>query len=91
MASIEVKDVSLIYPVYGTNARSLKKSVINMAVGGRLCKETGIVEIEALKNINLKLNDGDRVGLIGHNGAGKTTLLKVLAQIYEPTQGTLKI
>ena len=45
--------------------------------------------VEALKNINLEINHGERVGLIGLNGAGKSTLLKVLAGIYPPTSGTI--
>lgn len=91
MAHIELEDVSLVYPVYGVNARSLKKSLLNIAVGGRLSQEKGCVEVEALKNISFQLQSGDRLGIIGHNGAGKTSLLKVLAQIYEPTQGTVRI
>jgi ABC-type polysaccharide/polyol phosphate transport system ATPase subunit len=91
MAHIELEDVSLVYPVYGVNARSLKKSLLNIAVGGRLSQEKGCVEVEALKNISFKLQSGDRLGIIGHNGAGKTSLLKVLAQIYEPTQGSVRI
>lgn len=91
MANIELDGISLVYPVYGVNSRSLKKSILNIAVGGRLSQEKGCVEIEALKNISFKLQSGDRLGIIGHNGAGKTSLLKVLAQIYEPTQGVLKI
>jgi ABC-type polysaccharide/polyol phosphate transport system ATPase subunit len=91
MANIELENLSLVYPIYGVNARSLKNSLIRMAVGGSLNKQGGCVKVEALKNINLHLQSGDRVGLIGHNGAGKTSLLKVLAQIYEPTQGVIKI
>ena len=91
MASIELEDISLSYPIYGVNARSLKTSLINMAVGGSFNRHGSCVEVNALKKINLQLRDGDRVGLIGHNGAGKTSLLKVLAQIYEPTQGVIKV
>lgn len=91
MASIVLNNVSLVYPIYGVNARSLKKSLINMAVGGRLNQEKGSVEVEALHDISFELKRGDRLGIIGHNGAGKTSLLKVLAQIYEPTQGTVKV
>src|SRR3569832_2031665 len=91
MASIELNHVSLEYPIYGTSSRSLKNTVINLATGGKLNKDDKIVRVEALKNIQLKLTNGDRVGLIGHNGAGKTTLLKVLAQIYEPSQGSVVI
>ncbi len=91
MASIELENMCLAYPIYGTNSRSLKTSVLNFATGGHLNKDAKTVTVEALKNINLKLATGDRLGLVGHNGAGKTTLLKVLAQIYEPSRGTLKI
>ena len=38
--------------------------------------------------MNLHLEEGDRVGLVGHNGAGKSTLLRLLSGIYEPTRGT---
>jgi lipopolysaccharide transport system ATP-binding protein len=43
--------------------------------------------VEALKDINLDINQGERVGLMGLNGAGKSTLLKVMAGIYPPTAG----
>lgn len=91
MATIELDKASLVYPIYGVNARSLKNQLINMAVGGRLSQEKGMVEVEALKGISFSLQSGDRLGLIGHNGAGKTTLLKLLAKIYEPSQGSVKI
>ena len=47
--------------------------------------------VEALKDINLHLREGDRVGLVGHNGAGKSTLLRLLSGIYEPTRGSADI
>ena len=43
--------------------------------------------IEALKRVNLTLNRGDIVGLVGGNGAGKTTLLRLMCGLYHPTQG----
>lgn len=43
-----------------------------------------------LKNINLKINKGDKIGIIGNNGAGKTTLLKIIAGIVRPNIGTLE-
>src|SRR3989344_4857484 len=45
----------------------------------------------ALKNINLKINEGERVGIIGRNGAGKSTLLKILSQITPPTSGEIHL
>ena len=45
----------------------------------------------ALNDINFKINQGDRLGIIGRNGAGKSTLLKILSRITEPSSGQIKI
>lgn len=45
----------------------------------------------ALSDINLKVEPGEVVGLLGHNGAGKSTLLMALAGIYAPDIGTIRI
>jgi lipopolysaccharide transport system ATP-binding protein len=45
----------------------------------------------ALKDLNLEIKQGDRVGIIGKNGAGKSTLLKLLSRITAPTEGTIKV
>ena len=42
-----------------------------------------------LRDINFRLEHGEKVALIGANGAGKTTLVKLLARLYEPTQGRI--
>lgn len=44
-------------------------------------------EFWALKDINLEIEQGDRLAIVGRNGAGKSTLLKVLSRVIEPTQG----
>lgn len=49
------------------------------------------IEKEALKNINLTINDGEIIGLIGANGAGKTTLTKILSGIIHPSAGEVSV
>jgi len=46
-------------------------------------------EFFALKNINLEIKKGERVGIIGKNGAGKSTLVKILAGITKPSFGEI--
>ncbi len=43
----------------------------------------------ATKNLNFKLAAGEKIALVGENGAGKTTLVKLLARLYEPTEGRI--
>lgn len=91
MACIEVENVSLIYPVYGSNARSFKATLLHKATGGKIGSSARRIVVEALRDVSFKLEKGDRLALFGHNGAGKSTLLKVLAQIYEPSQGRVNV
>jgi ATP-binding cassette, subfamily B, bacterial len=42
-----------------------------------------------VRNINFRLDAGEKVALIGENGAGKTTLVKLLARLYDPTEGQI--
>lgn len=53
--------------------------------------ETFYDEFWALKDIDLKIEQGDRIAILGRNGAGKSTLLKLLSRITEPTRGRIKM
>ena len=44
-----------------------------------------------LKNINLTIEPGEVVAIVGANGAGKTTLIKLLCRLYQPTMGTITL
>ena len=48
-------------------------------------------EEKALKNIDLTIEDGDFVGLIGHTGSGKSTLLQIMAGLLKPTSDSVII
>ena len=54
-----------------------------------LCRYFG--EIKALDNVDLTLEPGKIVGLLGPNGSGKTTLIKILNGLLQPTAGTVEI
>jgi lipopolysaccharide transport system ATP-binding protein len=47
--------------------------------------------IWALRDVSLKVREGEVLGIIGHNGAGKSTLLKLVTKVTAPTRGTIKI
>ena len=91
MAHIQVENVSVDFPLYHGSARSLKKTVFAVA-SGRIGEDTRQrVVVQALRNIDIDLRSGDRLGLVGTNGAGKTTLLRTIAGIYEPTAGRIRV
>ncbi|MBV9115483.1 MAG: ABC transporter ATP-binding protein [Hyphomicrobiales bacterium] len=90
MAHIRLSGVGVEFPIHNAHSRSLQLQVFGK-LGGKLAQHKQAVFVQALQGVNLALEDGDRVGIIGHNGAGKTTLLRVLAGVYEPTFGTMSI
>ncbi|HVF41162.1 MAG TPA: ABC transporter ATP-binding protein [Gemmatimonadaceae bacterium] len=45
----------------------------------------------AIRNVSMILRPGERVALVGENGAGKTTITKLLARLYEPTEGRITL
>jgi ABC-2 type transport system ATP-binding protein/lipopolysaccharide transport system ATP-binding protein len=93
MASISLENVSVSFPIYDVSSRSLKKRLLG-STGGIIkggLRRQDVSVVQALDDVSISLEHGDRVGLIGHNGSGKTTLLRVLAGIYEPNSGKVDI
>jgi ABC-type polysaccharide/polyol phosphate transport system ATPase subunit len=86
MARIKLDDVCLTFQVRQQSVLTLKDFFVGHLF--RRNAQNPIMEVRALKNIQLKVQQGDRLGVVGHNGAGKSTLLKLLAGIYPPTRGT---
>ncbi|EEW48775.1 ABC transporter, ATP-binding protein [Corynebacterium efficiens YS-314] len=91
MVSIDTYNACVDFPIFDAKSRSMKKAFLGAAGGAIGRNQDNVVVVEALKNINLHLREGDRVGLVGHNGAGKSTLLRLLSGIYEPTRGAADI
>jgi ABC-type polysaccharide/polyol phosphate transport system ATPase subunit len=48
-------------------------------------------EVWALRDVDLAIDEGDAVGIVGRNGAGKTTFLKTVARIVRPTTGLVRV
>ena len=86
---IELHGVSKQFTLRHNAAATLKDGVIRL-----FSKEGFNVNHEtfwALQDINLKVYDGEVVGILGHNGAGKSTLLRIVAQTMTPTTGQVTV
>jgi lipopolysaccharide transport system ATP-binding protein len=88
---IDVENISVWFPLYHGSARSLKKTMFAAASGRLGQDQQKRVVVRALQDVTVSIASGDRLGLVGRNGAGKTTLLRVLAGIYEPVAGRVRI
>ena len=87
MVSISLREVSLDYPLYGAYDFSVKRRLL-----GRLLNEKSEMRtIRAIDNISIELSAGARIGLAGPNGSGKSTLLRLLAGVYPPSSGRMKV
>ena len=83
---IELKNVSMQFDLNIEKVNSLKEYLIKY-----FKRELKFEKMWALKEINLKVLEGDVLGIVGFNGAGKSTLLKVISGILKPTTGEVKI
>lgn len=82
--AIEVNDVSKMYKLFDSNLDRFRDSL-------NLGKKKVYQEHFALHHLNLQINKGETVGIIGTNGAGKSTLLKIITGVVNPTEGTISI
>lgn len=78
---IEVINVSKKFNIFRQNN---KKNICNLFL-------KKFEKIDALSNINLKINTGEMVGYIGPNGAGKSTTIKILSGILTPDSGEVNV
>ncbi|GGG63327.1 ABC transporter ATP-binding protein [Paenibacillus radicis (ex Gao et al. 2016)] len=86
---INLDKVDLYYPSHIYNATTLKQEIFSLLKLQK--KKEKLDNVHALRNFSLKVNEGEKLGIIGHNGAGKSTLLKTIAGIYPIKSGSLKV
>src|SRR5438477_12218084 len=88
MAKIDLERASLTFRVREQYQITLKEYLLR---GLFRRARNPLLKVRALQDVNLRLGDGDRVGIIGGNGAGKSTLLRLLAGVYSPTRGQRRV
>jgi homopolymeric O-antigen transport system ATP-binding protein len=86
-AAIAVRDVTLVRRTQEELHYDLKRSALRLLSGriGRVRRRT------VLDRVSLRIEHGEKVGIIGPNGSGKSTLLKLIAGILAPSRGTLAV
>src|SRR6266550_1941326 len=98
---VEVRNLSKRYLIgatrepYGNLRESLARALRAplKAIQGKSNgnQESAKTTLWALKNVDLDVEQGDTVAIIGSNGAGKSTLLKILSRITDPTEGSVRV
>ena len=92
MAEIILNNLSISFPIYSWHGRSIKHELVSYAIGGIIGSKSNIPTcVNALSNISLEINSGDKLAIVGHNGSGKTTLLRAISKIYFPTNGNIRV
>ncbi len=78
--AVELENVSKVYCIHHEKP----------TLSEQMFRRNRVEKYQALHSINLKLYQGEKIGIVGANGAGKTTLLKIIAGITAPTTGKVK-
>lgn len=82
--AIKIENVSKLYKLYNKPSERLYEAL-------SITKKIYHKEFYALNNINLQINTGQAIGIIGTNGSGKSTLLKIISGVLTPTTGNVEV
>lgn len=87
MSHIYLKNINLTFQVMR------EKRIKDYLIPGsnRFNQFTEDRNVHALQNLNLQVEDGERLAIVGHNGAGKSTFLRMVSGIYAPTSGEIDV
>jgi ABC-2 type transport system ATP-binding protein/lipopolysaccharide transport system ATP-binding protein len=83
---VRVEDVSVRFRVQRERYRTFKEYVIK-SIQRRVTHD----EFWALQNVSLEVRPKEVFGIVGRNGAGKSTLLRVVAGVFKPTEGRVRV
>jgi ABC-2 type transport system ATP-binding protein len=83
--SIEVRDLQKTFRIPTDRAHRLKERLLHPLRSGRE------VELHVLQDVSFDVGQGEFFGIVGANGSGKSTLLKLLASIYRPDSGRIRV
>ena len=84
MSTVSLRDVSKVYRIFPRQRDRLKETAsLGRVKGGH--------DFWALKDVNLEVEKGTTLGILGRNGAGKSTLLKIVSGVLQPTHGVREI
>lgn len=82
--AVEIIGVTKKFRRHTEPAKTLKERALSW-------RRNQVTEFDALHEIDLEIEQGETVGLLGHNGSGKSTLLKCIAGTIRPTEGTIRV
>jgi len=84
LPAIKLEDVCFDYHRVGNRKQSLKNLM-------SLRNESFYLKKRVISDVNLQIQSGENVGLIGKNGSGKSTLLRIMAGLYPPFEGRVQV
>jgi lipopolysaccharide transport system ATP-binding protein len=87
--AIEIKGATLQYPIGAFVRGSLKSSLFSLL--GHREKAPEVQFVDAITDLDLSIQAGERVGVIGSNGSGKSTLLRAMAGVYPLRSGSISV
>lgn len=86
--AIAIRDVHLAFPLVRFRPAGLKEAFLRRLRGSK--GPAPEQEFWALRGVDLNIERGEVIGLVGRNGSGKSTLLRVITRIYAPDRGSVE-